>query len=95
MSGSEYTNPNTGYIDGYAMRSKEVEDKHRAAWEYVKDLPRSEYIASKTAMYGRNIIVLTSEAAGLSPLQKLVLADGGPCPFGGVVNGLRVEVYND
>ena len=31
----------------------------------------------------------------LSPLQKLVLADGAPSPLGGVVAGNRVTVYRD
>jgi hypothetical protein len=33
--------------------------------------------------------------AGLSDLEKLVLADGGPSPFGGQVTSNTVAVYTD
>ena len=93
---SEYTNESTGYIEGYAMRDKTVEDRHVAAFAVVKEIDRASAIEEVSPMYGRTVYRLNAQVIEkLTPLQRLTLAEGRPSPFGGVVRGNVVEVYND
>lgn len=91
-----FTNDKTGYIDGFAFRSEDVRKLHEEAFETVKHIDIKIAVTKKEHGYGRNIFWLDSEYANsLEPLQKLVLANGGPCAFGGVVNHDKVQIYND
>ena len=92
---NEYTNPKTGYIEGFAFNTEDVLEAHKKRWESIKDLPRKEYVVYSNSVHGRTIYFLSEKARDLSPLQKLLLANDGPVPFGGVVVDFKVEVYND
>lgn len=45
---------------------------------------------------GKTVVTLDPcKVEGLTALEKLVLADGQPSPFGGVVAGNQVTIYRD
>lgn len=53
-------------------------------------------IVSRKQGFSQTTVVLDPvKVAGLTDLQKLVLADGQPSPFGGVVTGNTVTIYRD
>ncbi|AYD81544.1 hypothetical protein HYP71_gp050 [Arthrobacter phage KBurrousTX] len=78
------------------------EDAIRAAYTEARAavaslMPRREELTEKvTFLRGKTEYTLNYEVCGgLSDIEKLVLAHGGLPPFGGVVHGIRVTVYND
>ncbi|MBM7767328.1 hypothetical protein [Glutamicibacter nicotianae] len=53
-------------------------------------------IVSRSQGCSQTTVVLDpAKVEGLTDLQKLVLADGQPSPFGGVVTGNTVTIYRD
>jgi len=53
-------------------------------------------IVSRKQGFSQTTVVLDPvKVEGLTNLQKLVLADGQPSPFGGVVTGNTVTIYRD
>lgn len=69
---------------------------HRHEEAFQKVLGLQGAIQSVRPGETQTVVVLDPDmTAGLSPLEKLVLADGQPSPHGGWVNGHRVTVYRD
>lgn len=96
MSNFGYSRAETGFVDGFAFRGEDVKSNHDAAWASVADINRKQAVIKSSPIYGSTIYDLSATlCADLEPLQKLVLANGSPSPFGGTVRGMRVEVYND
>lgn len=83
-------------MGGYAYMSPEIREAHVAAWERVKELNLTAAVTSGETSYGRRTFLLDPEKTkDLTDLEKLVLADGGPSPFGGYVIDSTVVVYTD
>ncbi|GAA5229222.1 hypothetical protein [Arthrobacter cryoconiti] len=81
-------------VNGYAFAGPEILDEHKAAFEQVKHIQGA--VLSDVSTYARRTKRMDPEKTkGLTDLQKLVLADGGPSPFGGHVDGNTVAVYTD
>ena len=85
----------TIHIDGFAFRGPEQKQAHQDAWEKVKHIEGA--ILRKRGGYASMTIELDpAKVEGLSPLEKLVLADQMPSPFGGRLESpTRVVVYTD
>lgn len=85
-----------GYVQGYAYASESVLEEHKAAAKEVAGIDRGKAIEHTEHLYGRNFYQLNPDLTdGLTDLQKVVLANGGPAPFGGSVEGRFVTVWND
>jgi poly-beta-hydroxyalkanoate depolymerase len=85
-----------GAVKGYAMQTDDFLDAHKEAWAKVSKLDREAAVKTLKHGYGHTIYSIdATTAATLSTLEKVVLANGGPAPFGGWVSGNRVEVFND
>lgn len=82
------------YVNGYAFAAPEAVQEHRDAWDRVKHIKGA--ILSDRSTYGRRTKTIDTDLTkGLTDLEKLVLADGGPSPFGGEVTSTTVVVYTD
>jgi hypothetical protein len=85
-----------GYVKGYAFADSDVKVAHELAWHRVQQMNLAGAVLSRQSLYGRNEYRIDSvKTAGLSDLEKVVLVDGGPSPFGGNVSGSTVTVYTD
>ena len=86
-----------GAYKGYAFHEgTPIEKAHKEAWDKVKDIDRKSAITKVEHLYGRNVYHLDSKSvSGLHEFEKLVLANGAPMPFGGVMRGNKAEIYND
>ncbi len=86
-----------GYVQGHAMADPSVLRAHQEAWGRIsRTIDRSKAVISTEPKYGHTVYILDSAlTAGLTDLEKVVLAYGGTVPFGGSVSGTRVEVFND
>ncbi|WP_334121897.1 hypothetical protein [Glutamicibacter sp.] len=56
---------------------------------------RDAIVSRKQGFSQTTVVLDPAKVAGLTDLQKLVLADGQPSPFGGVVTGNTVTIYRD
>lgn len=56
---------------------------------------RDAVVSRKQGISQTTVVLDPVKVAGLTDLQKLVLADGQPSPFGGVVAGNTVTIYRD
>ena len=80
------------YVSGYWM-DPDYEADHVAAWEQVKHIEGAVLTDEVVSMMSTFTLdpALTTD---LNPLQKLVLANGGPAPYGGQVqDGYVVTVF--
>lgn len=85
-----------GNVPGYAMAHAHVLEDHQAAWARVDNIDRSKAIEKVTRMHNAVEYTLDYQTcAGLSPLEKVVLANGGPAPWGGSAPGIKVTVFID
>ncbi|UTT40226.1 hypothetical protein NMP99_02910 [Glutamicibacter mishrai] len=56
---------------------------------------RDAIVYRKQGFSQTTVVLDPDKVAGLTDLEKLVLADGQPSPFGGVVTGNTVTIYRD
>jgi len=69
---------------------------HRHDQAYGSILGIRDAIVSRKQGFSQTTVILDPvKVEGLTNLQKLVLADGQPSPFGGVVAGNTVTIYRD
>ena len=82
------------HVKGYAFEGPEQATAHRGAWQKVKSIEGA--VLSKRSGYAHQMVELdAAKVDGLTSLEKLVLADRGPSPFGGEVHGNTVKIYTD
>lgn len=84
------------HVKGYAFESQEAADALRDALWSVQHIDRS--VAILTVTPGHNHVVFELDpalTAGLTAIQKVVLANGGSPAFGGVVTGDTVKIFTD
>lgn len=81
-------------VVGYASRPDAVLAEHQNAWRSVVSFDREKAIIARADVHNRQRFRLDHGMTWhLTPLEKLVLAYGGPAPFGGSVNGVWVDVF--